>query len=128
VSDETKKLILARRARFIAAAMASVGVACGKTNEEPPHPCLSVEYVPDAAQPEPMPCLSVAVPVAADGAPPDVDASTDATDAGATTKAEKDAGTRADKPPVTPKTATPPPTHPPAICLSPLPPPRKTTQ
>ena len=39
--DDAKKIILARRARFVAAAVASVGIACGKTEAGPaPMPCL----------------------------------------------------------------------------------------
>jgi hypothetical protein len=58
--DAVKKAILARRARFIAAAVASVGIACGKTTKEdaPPVPCLSVPLDYDA---QPMPCLKQAV-------------------------------------------------------------------
>ena len=53
--DDAKKIILARRARFLAAAVASVGIACGKEST-PPQPCLSEPYIaPDA---EPMPCLT----------------------------------------------------------------------
>jgi hypothetical protein len=69
VSDDPKKMILARRARFIAAAVASVGVACGKT-DTPPMVCLEPMIVPDAGPPPtPTPCLSVAPPVTA--TPPD---------------------------------------------------------
>ena len=52
--NDAKKIILARRARFLAAAVATVGIACGK--DPPPQPCLSQPYI------EPQPCLS---PVAA---------------------------------------------------------------
>lgn len=66
--DETRKLILARRAKFVAAAIASVGIACGKTTE--PVPCLSPPpQDPDASVTSPQPCLSVAIPV--DPVPPD---------------------------------------------------------
>ena len=40
--DDARRLILARRARFVAAALAGVGVACGKEPGPPPEPCLSV--------------------------------------------------------------------------------------
>lgn len=48
--DEARKIVLARRARFVAAAVAGVGVACRNPSAEaclspPPEPCLSV--VPD---------------------------------------------------------------------------------
>jgi len=64
MSDDQKKIVLARRAKFVAAAVASVGIACGKEQAEPPRPCLSQVYVPPDA--EPQPCLS---PVAVE--PPD---------------------------------------------------------
>jgi hypothetical protein len=85
-ADQTKRLILARRARFVAAALASVTAAgtaaCGKTTAQPclepppatasPHPCLDVASPepclahrvdpPDAGSTEPQPtvCLKVA--------------------------------------------------------------------
>jgi hypothetical protein len=97
--DGSKKIVLARRARFIAAAVASVGIACGKENKEPPMPCLSVAYIPPDA--EPMPCLS----------PPPMDTNDAApTDAGAP---DADAG----KP--TTKVRTTQPTAAPLPCLSP---------
>lgn len=71
--DDAKAIVLARRAKFVAAAVAGVGIACGKTETTPPQPCLSVAYVPDAA---PQPCLS---PVAV---PPDAAADAGPTDAG----------------------------------------------
>lgn len=55
MSDDAKKVILARRARFIAATLAGVGVACGKEPAPPPQPCLSQPMTVDA---EPLPCLS----------------------------------------------------------------------
>lgn len=81
MSNDAKKLILARRARFIAAALAGLSTnACGKTEakldggtemapqpclEPPPAPCLTVmppqPDPPDAAdvsEPSPQPCLS----------------------------------------------------------------------
>ncbi len=75
MSDETKKLILARRARFLAAAMTGAAVACGKEKAEPPQPCLSVVYVPPDASTDaapPAPCLTVAPPSppVPDAAPP----------------------------------------------------------
>ena len=76
--DDAKSTILARRARFVAAALAGVGIAAacrsGGQQEQPPEACLSVpqEYEPDAAVgpeeeaeegeadagPPPQPCLS----------------------------------------------------------------------
>lgn len=86
--DEARKIVLARRARFVAAAVASVGVACRSPSAEaclspPPEPCLSVVRVDptadagttDAAPPskvtaEPQVCLKVrATPREEDDAP-----------------------------------------------------------
>lgn len=71
MSDDARKIIMARRARFIAAAVAGMGIACGRSTTSA-EPCLSIRTVPSDAEPPltPMPCLSVAVPVAADAAPP----------------------------------------------------------
>ncbi len=65
--DDAKKAVLARRARFVAAAIASVGIACGK-NDARPGPCLSAPPMPvEAGAPPPdaapMPCLSQARPL-----------------------------------------------------------------
>jgi|GEM_PF-2369309 len=64
--DEAKAIVLARRARFVAAAVASVGIACGKSTT-PPEPCLSATVQPDAA---PLPCLSPMPADAGREAPP----------------------------------------------------------
>ena len=40
-ADEARKRILARRASFVAAALAGVSTACGKEPAQPPQPCLS---------------------------------------------------------------------------------------
>src|SRR5206468_12554109 len=97
--------ILARRAKFIAAAVASIGIACGKTTKDdaPPAPCLSTPFVQGDASPMPcleptppradtdaavpMPCLEVNEPEDA-GAPPQACLSQIAPkpDAGATKK------------------------------------------
>lgn len=69
MSDDAKRTILARRARFIAAAVASVGMACGKEKATPPQPCLEVAMEPDAG-PTPAPCLSVAIPTPDAATPP----------------------------------------------------------
>ena len=65
--NDAKKKILARRAQFVAAALAGLGAdACHKetatkpdaTVQEAPVPCLSVPYdyhPPDAAPPPPKP-------------------------------------------------------------------------
>jgi serine/threonine-protein kinase len=73
VSDDARKKILARRAKFVAAAVAGIAVACGK--EPAPQPCLSATPVDDASVPPqpclspPQPCLSVYYPPE-DAAPP----------------------------------------------------------
>lgn len=88
MSDDAKKILLARRARFVAAAIAGLSMGCGK--EAAPHPCLDVAPEQDGAPaqppapcltvappqpppPEPQPCLSVYVPRDA-GTPPKRDA------------------------------------------------------
>jgi hypothetical protein len=128
MSDDgnAKKTILARRARFIAAAVASVGIACGKTTGSP-GPCLSVAYMPADGEAAPMPCLSPMLPPsdldAGDAAPDAADAPTDGGakpdgggDAGAA-KATRDAGTKL--PPKVPTRVGPTPI--PQPCLSVLP-------
>lgn len=78
--DDAKKKILARRATFVAATLASLGAeACGKDRAEPPEapvvdpaPCLKVA---------PAPCLSAAsppppVPDAGPAEPPPADTTT----------------------------------------------------
>jgi hypothetical protein len=115
---DPRRIILARRASFIAAAM--VGIACGKTtttNEPPPMPCLSVAWVPPEAgapaQGDADATSSPAVVGGADAAVSDRDAS----DAGATDPA--DGGRRGVRPP------QPVPVRSPAPCLSaPMPPQR----
>ena len=66
-NDDAKRLILARRARFVAAALAGVAVACGGSTEEgEPRVCLRI--APDAgprdaaADAEPQPCLEPTLP------------------------------------------------------------------
>ncbi len=59
-AESARRTVLARRARFVAAAVASVGIACGKStsNDAPPGPCLSVAIDRDAGPvPPPQPCL-----------------------------------------------------------------------
>ena len=89
-NDDAKRLILARRARFIAGALAGVAVACTSSTDttkpqvclEPafdggaddggnPQPCLS-QYIPpdaggDADAAGPQPCLTPINPDAGDG-------------------------------------------------------------
>lgn len=76
--DDAKKKILARRASFIAAALASV--ACQKEPAERPEPCLAVPigYQPPDASPEPPPpqpqvCLTPMVATPVDAGPPAVE-------------------------------------------------------
>lgn len=79
--DDPKSLILARRAKFVAAALAGVtgvATACGGSTDETgssknPEPCLGVQCCPDA---DPQPCLTPLQPDASDGG--------DASDDGAT--------------------------------------------
>jgi hypothetical protein len=69
-ADESRRLVLARRARFIAAAVAGVGIACGTNESAPPTVCLSVMpySAPDGGpqsypeEPYPAPCLSPPLP------------------------------------------------------------------
>jgi hypothetical protein len=112
--DDAKKAILARRARFIAAAMVGAGISVSCSNKDsPPQVCLSVAIDQDAGPPPgpsvclspiPSPCLSVAPP------------QPEAPDAGATIR---DAGA-----PPRPCLSQRPPSKPPKPqpCLSPPPP------
>jgi hypothetical protein len=77
-NDDAKKLILARRAKFVAAALAGmtgVATACGGSTEDGkasnPNPCLGVECCPENP---PEPCLSPPYE------PPDADAAVDGND------------------------------------------------
>jgi hypothetical protein len=78
--DDAKRLILARRARFVAAALAGVAgvaVACGGSiDDADPQPCLSPPYQPRDAgsgtDAEPQPCLEPLPPDAGDDAEPQV--------------------------------------------------------
>lgn len=109
-ADDDKKLILARRARFVAAALAGVSVACGKEPSPPPQPCLSQTAEPPDA--EPMPCLTPMMreePDTGAAAPSDGGAF----DAGAPRDAGATTTTRSQKPDAGGPTPTPTP------CLSP---------
>ena len=76
-NDDSKKLILARRARFVAAALASgagtvplvvgAGACGGETEEQSPQPCLSMDAATTRNDAEPQPCLSM------DAAPDDAE-------------------------------------------------------
>lgn len=87
---DARTLILARRARFVAAAMASISIACGKESKNP-EPCLSVIEI-DSGSSEPS---SLDASITGDAGADGVDASTtdaaSAPDASAPPKA--DAGT-----------------------------------
>jgi hypothetical protein len=83
--DDAKRIILMRRARFVAAALAGLNAAmCGGETDGPspgqpvavddggtPQPCLSPIVPPDAggsdADAAPQPCLSPLPPDAGDG-------------------------------------------------------------
>lgn len=130
MSEESKKLVLARRAKFVAAALAGVSVACGKDPVPPPEPCLSVALDHRDAGP-PVPCLT---PVQADvdAGPPAGDAGSSAgPDAGHTTRSQRDAGA---PPKPVPCLAPPLPTNtntakpPPRPCLSVVKPPDKESK
>jgi hypothetical protein len=78
-NDDAKRLILARRARFVAAALAGVAAACGGETEESPRVCLSVlaDSGPGDASgsdAEPQPCLAPLPPDASTDAASDADA------------------------------------------------------
>lgn len=130
-ADDDKKVILARRAKFVAAALAGVAVACGKEPTQPPQPCLSVPIEPRDSGPEPppQPCLSpMAVDPDAEPPPVDAGAAPTATDAGATTRSKQpDASTPPPRP--TPCLVPPAPTNTgtnkPQPCLSVIKPPDK---
>jgi hypothetical protein len=89
MSDDAKKLVLARRARFVAAALAGMTIGCGKENA--PHPCLDVPPGEDANALVPQVCLTAPVP-----SPPPPDASSDAS-SDAASDAAIDAGSDAAK-------------------------------
>ena len=70
--NDAKRKILARRAQFVAAALAGLaGQACGKT-DKPEGLVQPAETVPDAAplSAPPMPCLTVTAPHPPAPAPP----------------------------------------------------------
>jgi hypothetical protein len=136
-ADDDKKMILARRAKFVAAALAGVSlagvsVACGKEPTQPPQPCLSQPMDQRDAEPvpPPQPCLSP-MPYNEDAGPSPIDAGAPAdAGGGATTRSLLgDAGTAPPKP--TPCLAPPLPTNtgttkpPPRPCLSIVKPPDK---
>jgi hypothetical protein len=129
-ADDDKKLVLARRAKFVAAALAGVSVACGKEPAPPPQPCLSVPMDnrdAGAPEPPPQPCLTPMM-MPEDAGPPA--AATDASAGDASTSGAKDAGTAPPKP--TPCLAPPLPTNTaptkPMPCLTPVRPPDKGTR
>ena len=74
--EEAKRIIFARRARFVAAAVAGLNLAmCGGKSEDNPQPCLSVINEP-ADSGNPQPCLSQVrdpVDAAADAADADAE-------------------------------------------------------
>jgi hypothetical protein len=113
--NASRRAVLARRARFVAAALAGVSVACGKTTSNP-QPCLQVV----ASETAPGPCLNVPMIPPHDGGVTlsEMDASA-ALDGSASREAGADAGS------TTTKKVAPPPspgTHP-KVCLKFAPPP-----
>ena len=80
MSDDAKKLVLARRARFVAAAIAGIGVATAACDSAEPSVCLSPLAPKDAgvtdadakSDADPQPCLSPLPPDASDVAEPQV--------------------------------------------------------
>ena len=129
-ADDDKKLILARRAKFVAAALAGVSVACGKEpNPPPPQPCLSVPMERRDAEPEPppMPCLTPVMQESIDAGPPAESDAGKAADGGLTTRSQSpDASTPPPKPTpcLVPPAPSPSPTKP-MPCLTPVRPPDK---
>jgi hypothetical protein len=86
--DDVKRLILARRARFVAAALASLttamcgGQTSGTSSSGDPEPCLSPRCEPPNC--DPQPCLAQVPTDSGRDAPTDgpKDGSDDADDAG----------------------------------------------
>jgi hypothetical protein len=120
MTDESaKKAILARRARFVAAAVMGVGLASCEDKCGRPLACLDVAApAPDAA---PTPCLSTPIPVPDAGA---TVSGSDAIDAGPGDAGPGDAGADdggATKSPPVPK-------PPPRPCLSRAPEPKQCLQ
>src|SRR5262245_17448036 len=107
---EAKKAILARRARFLAAAMLSAGMSARCDEDPPPEPCLSIAQT---AEPGPSVCLST-VPTACltnpmPTQPPDAGTTIDA---GAGNAGARDAGGPIPVPCLSPRRP------PPQACLS----------
>ena len=109
MTDESaKKAILARRARFVAAAMMSTGLVTCERNCAEPGACLSVAEAP-LPDPAPTPCLTVAIPP-----PTPADAGASISDTGPVDAGAVDAA------------SAPPATWPSGrVCLSPRRPPRR---
>lgn len=120
MSDDAKRVVLARRARFVAAALAGVAaVSCDKAKSEP---CLSVATVTTP----PEVCLKMAVPPLDAGERTAIDAGADAADGAS--DAGKEGGKKAVGPPAPPPTpclsqVVPQPClkpPPPQVCLDPF--------
>jgi len=135
--DEARRIVLSRRAKFVAAAVAGVGIlGCDREGARPPEVPVELDAGAEPVPP-PQPCLSPVPPpvpptppldagaAAVDGPPPTVclsvameyDAGADA--GGPRKPSRPDAG--AVQPPPPPPNVKPgkPPKHPPArICLS----------
>lgn len=109
--DDAKRAVLARRARFVAAAMAGIASASCDSCAQP---CLSATPVYADASPPPGPCLSIAYRPIDAGEQIAIDDAGVPGDAGNASDAGKDAGK---------KVVVGPPAPPPMPCLSPPPPP-----
>lgn len=111
--DDAKRAVLARRARFVAAAMAGMATAsCDSCSRS--QPCLSVSPTYVDASPPPGPCLSIAIMPTDAGEQTAIEGAGDAGDAG------KDAGKKIVVGPPPPR-PTPCLSAPPQPCLSPPP-------
>ena len=82
-SDESRRLILARRARFMAATLTGIGVAvaCGGGTEDEPKTCLSI-LIDSGTDRGPQVCLEPPVEDAGKDAEPQVCLSPRPPDAG----------------------------------------------
>lgn len=116
--EEDRRAILARKAMFIASAMSGIALLDGCSRPQPclsviptpppemsardvpevapPDATLTVAMTPEAGLPEPMPCLSVALPPEDAGAPMTPEAGLPAPMPCLSVAASRDAGTRRD--------------------------------
>lgn len=111
---DARTVILARRARFLAAAMTSISIACGK--DQPPQPCLSPIAVPADAAASP----NALAPEGATDASRPPEAATDG--GGDSSTADGGAGPDAGAPVVVTKPKPDAGRHSPQVCLRVAPP------